>query len=288
MVRGVQARFAELAAPLTFFPIMICRTTSMCWWLGIAIAAAPAANAQGSATSEMLGGGQAINVSVGIAEAGRIDETASPLRYSGHGADFSVGWARTFAPFSVVASLEGGTRSLTPIDGADDSSEHLTEGALDVALLKSVNRSAAAGDFKAGIEFSASATVNEQSYPGADGFKADFLLAAASLGPAAAWAHALGGGELSANVGVPLFAFVDHPFSDIRGEHAPLTFRFTSIESYRGFHGGLSYTHAVTRTTGIVYAYRIGFLHFDDDQPVRAVTQSLSIGLVRRIGKVLP
>ena len=257
----------------------------MCWWLGIAIAAAPAANAQGSATSETLGGGQAINVSVGIAEAGRIDETASPLRYSGHGADFSVGWARNFAPFSIVASLEGGTRSLTPIDGADDSSQHLTEGALDVALLKAVSHSASAGDFKAGIEFTAGAAVNEQTYPGADGFRADFLLAAASLGPEAAWAHALGGGELSANIGVPLVAFVDHPFSDIRGEHAPLSFRFTSVENYRGFRGGLRYTHAVSRTTGIVYAYRIGFLHFDDEQPVRAVTQSLSIGIVQQISR---
>ena len=260
----------------------------MSWWLGIAVAAAPAANAQGSASSETLGGGQAISVSVGVAEAGRIDETASPLRYSGHGADFSAGWTRDFAPFSVVASVEGGTRSLTPIDEADGSSERLTEGALDVALLRPVSRAAAGGTFKAGIEFTASAAVNEQTYTAADGYHADFLLAAASLGPAAAWARALGGGQLSADIGVPLFAFVDHPFSDIRGEHAPLTFRFASVESYRGFRGGLSYTHAFSRTTGIVYAYRIDFLHFDDDQPVRAVTQSLSVGFVRRIGTITP
>jgi hypothetical protein len=265
---------------------MRCRTTSIGWWLGIAVAAAPAANAQGSVTSETLGGGQAISVSVGVAEAGRIDETASPLRYSGHGADFSVGWTRVYAPFSVVASLEGGTRSLTPIDGADDSGEHITEGALDVALLRPINRSPIVGDFKAGIEITASATVNEQTYPAGDGFRADFLLAAASIGPAVAWAHALGGGQLSANVGVPLVAFVDHPFADIRGAHAPLVFHFASIESYRGFRGGLSYTHPVTRATGIVYAYRIRFLHFDDDQPVRAVTQSVSIGIARRIGRM--
>lgn len=227
-----------------------------------------------------------MSVSAGFADGGRLDQTASPLRYSGHGLEFTLGWAQSFAHFSVVASLQGDERRLSPLDVAQSSSEQLTEGRLTVALLRSLrSASSSTSELRAGIGVSASANVIEHTYATAESLRSEYMLAAGTVGPVVAWSHALAGGRISADAGVPLLALVDHPYSDIREQRAPLAFRFVSVSSYRELNGGLSFSSPVARSIAIVYAYRVGVVHFDDDQPVRSITQRISVGLVTKLGR---
>ena len=236
------------------------------------------AHAAGAQTA--MSAAQTFSASVGVLESARIDETASPVRYAGHGADFSLGWSRFFARYSLGARLEGGTRSLAPLGGVESASERLSEGSLSVSLLRTLAGSHPTGEFSAGARLDALASIVEHRYPTAELLTSDYLFAAATLGPAAAWDRDLAGGRLNATLGIPLVALVDHPFTDIRGESAPLAFRAVSVASYRGVNGGVSFTSSLTRTMGIVYAYRIGVVHYDDAQPVREVRQSISVGIV--------
>jgi hypothetical protein len=234
------------------------------------------------AQSTIPAGARSFSASVGVLESARIDETASPVRYAGHGADFSIGWSRTFARYSIDAMLDGGTRALAPLEGSESASERLSEGSLSVSLLRAISReSDRSGDFRAGIRFDALASIVEHRYPTAELLTSDYLFAAATLGPAAAWERAFLGGRFGATLGIPLLALVDHPFTDIRGQAAPLAFRAVSVASYRGVNGGVSFTEAVSRSMGVRYAYRIGVVQYDDAQGVRAVTQSVSVGVVR-------
>ncbi len=255
------------------------------WWPCIALASAQAATAA-NAQSVLSPGAQTLFASVGYVDSGLLDETASPVRFAGGGVKLSLGWSRTFAPIAIVATLEGSSHSLAPLDGSGETNERFTEGVFSTELLRRVGGSSAGpSSLLAGVEITASATINEHTYPAAEPFTADYLLAAASIGPAATWTHAILGGRLSADLGIPLLALVDHPYSDIRDQHTPLSFRFVSAESYRGLRGGVSFTNAVSRTLGVVYAYRVGIVRFDDTQPVREVEQSISVGLVARVGR---
>ena len=241
--------------------------------------------ARDAAAQTTLPAGQFAGVSAGLADGGRIDQTASPLRYAGHGFDIALTWGRTFAPFSIVASLQGDARRLSPLDGSGSSSENVTEGKFSVAVLRP-NRGALLGasDLSAGIGFAAGASVVDHTYANAGKLLSEYLFATATLGPVIAWSRALGGGRLTADAAMPLLAFVDHPYSDIRGKSAPLSFRFASLSNYRELNGGLSFSRPVSRTMGIVYAYHVGVVHFDDDQPVRSVTQRISVGLTTKLG----
>jgi hypothetical protein len=253
------------------------------WWSGLATFWAHAAGAQSA-----IPAAQGFSASVGVLESARIDETASPVRYAGYGADFTLGWSRTFAQYSVDATIEGGTRALSPLEGSESASERLTEGSLSVSLLRTLAGATARSDFRAGIRVDGLSSIVEHTYPTVELLRSDYLFAAASLGPAAAWGRTFAGGWLNATIGIPLVALVDHPFTDIRNQGAPLAFRAVSAASYRAVNGGVSFTSTVSRKVGIVYGYRIGVLHYDDEQPVRAVTQSVSVGVVRIVGSRRP
>jgi len=229
---------------------------------------------------------QSFSASIGFATSGRLDETASPLRFSGRGADFALRYERERASLRFSAALEGGTRSLTPLDDNDGSTEQLTEARLELSLLRALRGSSEfARHTAAGIQFVASSMLTDHAYASASVVRNDFVLAAASLGPTASWEHAIAGGHLTANIGIPLVALVDHPFSDVRDKPVPADFRFVSAASYRAMSGGISFSSALSSALGIVYSYRIRVMHFDDAQPVSAVTQSVSVGLVRRFAK---
>jgi hypothetical protein len=237
---------------------------------------------------------QELSANVGFAESGRLDETASPVRFAGHGIDLQLDYRyspapRTHAaPPTLLVSLDGGARSLLPLDAADGASERLTDAALRVTALRGVGgHSAFLRGLSAGVQFSAGASLNEHSYGAVASpleaspviQRSDFFLAAATLGPAALWERDVAGGRFSANLALPLVAMVDHPYQDVRVQRAPVDLRFVSAATYRGVDGGLSYTRPITHTLGVVYSYRIDAVNFDDDQPVRAVKQTLSIGL---------
>jgi hypothetical protein len=252
------------------------------WWCCLALATAHAGAAQAPARFGVEG----FTASVGLAEAGRVDETASPLRYGGRGFDWTLAYERPLGAYWLQASLDGGTRSLLPLDITENSSEYLTEGALDLTVLRALRgTSALTQGLAAGVQFSANGALNEHTYATPAPLHSDFLLASGTLGPAVAWQRAMWGGRFSANVAIPLVALVDHPYEDLRVQRAPVDLRFVTIESYRAVNGGLSYSNPVSRTLGLVYAYHIGLLRFDDEQPVHAVTQTISVGLERLLGR---
>ncbi len=247
------------------------------------------ARAAGGQVAPQQFAAQELTAAAGFAESGRLDETASPLRFGGRGADFSLTYERSAARYTFVASLDGGTRSLLSLDGSNAAPDRLSEGELDLALMHAIG-TALSGErsstraFAIGAELSALASMDEHAYIDPGAVHSAYLFAALSLGPAARWEHDFAGGRIAANLAIPLLALVDHPYSDIRAQSAPVDLRLVSLSSYRGLNGGLSFTNPLTQRLGVVCAYRVGVLHFDDEQPLHTVTQSLSIGIVRRIG----
>jgi hypothetical protein len=224
-------------------------------------------------------------VSGGINQNDRIDLTASPLKYDGRGFDLAVDYDRCIGSYALAASVEGGTVDLSSLSGPPVSTERLTEGDVELAIERAIGSTrSATRRFAVGLALDADVAVTATGYADPDTTVSNYLLALGSLGPSVAWALPLLGGTAAMRLTTPVIALVDHPYSDIKDQNAGADFRLVSLSSFRGLSGTISYAPVQGQRFGLTSAYRLDLFRYDDVQPVRAVSQRLTIGLVTRFG----
>jgi hypothetical protein len=227
-------------------------------------------------------------VALGLAHADQFDATASPLRFDGQGLDVSAHYERTSAHYAFSVSLNGDRRDLSSATTVADIAERVTGGDFRLGLRRLVTQSADGTGLSIGADVTANVGVTEHQYDDPAHSILNFVIGSVTVGPAIAWTQAIAGGTGRVRLSVPLAGFVDHPYSRTRNDTAPFDPRFVNVSSMRGTSADISYSPASNRRFGIEYAYRLDTFAYSDVQPLRSLSQTVSIGAVMRFGGKAP
>jgi hypothetical protein len=176
---------------------------------------------------------------------------------------------------------------LSPDGSARNAAETADDGELRIGFQRGLGAGAIApqtASFSVGVDVATTVAVTTHHYDDPTNNVSDFYIGAVTLGPSATFRHAIGGGIAAFRLSVPAVGLVDHPYSDARTADARVDARFATANVLRGIETSVSYAPAATARFGIEYAYRLHMLDYADVQPLRSVSQSLSIGVVRRFG----
>lgn len=229
----------------------------------------------------------ALTISIGAIQETRRDDTASPLKYSGLGRGAQVDYTWERGGRSAYASLSAGASTLTPspsVSAAQPEGD-FSAFAVTTGLRWRLSRdSTGKNEFALGAEFSAAATVTRQMYDDPTQGEHTFFFGDVSIAPTARWRRRLGVGVFGATVAVPLLAWVQHPYADVRVANGLANLRYASPSQFRQAKGEVSYAFRPDDRIGVNAAYRIGLLQLNDLQPLRSVSQTFSIAVVTRFG----
>jgi hypothetical protein len=94
----------------------------------------------------------------------------------------------------------------------------------------------------------------------------------------------IGAGDVAASLAVPLLAWVDHPYADVRFATQLMNVRYAPLSRFHQANGEIAYDFTPGSRTGFVASYRIDLVELNDLQPVHRVSQSLTLAVVRRLG----
>src|ERR1019366_7297083 len=125
--------------------------------------------------------------------------------------------------------------------------------------------------------FGATVTVARHLFAGQDISQQDFDLSVATLAPTARWTRRVGAGQLAASIAVPLLAWVDHPYADVRFATQLMNARFAPLSRFHQATGELASAFRPESRTGITASYRLGVIELNELEPVRRVSQSFSV-----------
>lgn len=230
---------------------------------------------------------RALTISLGAFNENRRDDGDSPLAYTGSGLGERIDYERIRAGRRWYFSLEGGAATVAPVATTLHGRSEEGFGAYSVGAgtdWRLRASSAERGEFALGVQFDATLTVARHLYPNADLTEQTFDFAEVTLAPAARWTRQWGSGTLTASLAVPLLAWVDHPYADVRYANQFVDFRYASPAQLRQANVGLSYAFNPHGRNGITAAYRADLMAFDGVQTVRRFTQVLLISCTRRFG----
>jgi hypothetical protein len=134
------------------------------------------------------------------------------------------------------------------------------------------------------VRLDATLTVTRHYYPSNDLTEQTFDLGIITLAPTARWSRQIGAGLFTAALALPLLAWVDHPYADVRFANQFVQFHYVPLTQFHQADGVLSYEFNPNGRYGVTAAYRADAVELDDLQPVRRFTQSLTVAVVRRFG----
>jgi hypothetical protein len=176
-------------------------------------------------------------------------------------------------------------RTLTASRGSA-AKERLIDADVGVAVLRRLSGSTESRHwFAAGVELRGSIAATSHAYADPQATVSQFRIGVASLGPAALWRVRLGSNAATVQVSSPLVAVVDHPYSAVWSKNAAPQLKGATIAQLRGLDGAISYSFAPDRRVSTLATYRVSALRYDDFRPVRALTQSFSVGLRVRLSQ---
>lgn len=230
---------------------------------------------------------QAVSIAFGASQENRRDDADSPLAYRGSGPAARIDFEQARDARRTWFSLAAGAAGLTPdasIPGRQPTEAFTLYSLAAGTSWRLRGGSPGRGEFALGVEFGAFATIARHEYTNASLTQQNFVLGAATLGPALRWTRRLGSGELAASLSAPLVALVDHPYADVRFESQLVRLQLSSLSQFRQANGELSYAFRSASPVGVTIAWRIGATQLEDLEPVRRVSQLLSVGLVKRFG----
>jgi hypothetical protein len=232
---------------------------------------------------------QSLTVTLGVAHDTRRDAADSPLAYSGSGPLARIGYERTREGRRLHVSFTAGGSTLTPSGTVPDAFTPFQEAFTIYALEAGMDwrlrgSSPRRGDFALGVEFGSTVTLARHLYAGQDISQQSFDLGVVTLGPSARWTRRFGDGEVSASLAVPLLAWVDHPYADVRFATQLMKVHFAPFSRFHEADGELSYSFRPGDRYGIEASYRLELVELNELQVVRRASQSLTIAVVRRFG----
>lgn len=228
----------------------------------------------------------ALTISGGVYQENRRDAADSPLAYSGNGPGGRIDYDWMHGARHWHFALSGSNSNLAPttslqqdVPSRDAFRAFVLEAGTDWRLR---NISPRIGTIAVGVEFASDVTIAQHLYSGQDLSEQSFDMATLTLAPTVRWTKRAGPGEFGASLAVPLLAWVDHPYADVRFATQFSEIHFASLAQYRQATGALTYAFHPQGRYGAIAAYRLSVFDLSDVEPVRRVSQSFSAGIVLR------
>ena len=199
-----------------------------------------------------------LSASIGTVLENRRDASDSPVAYGGSGIGGVIEYDRTTFTRRRYFSLGGGAATLSPSSPmASPEIWPMQESFAEFALKAGMewlprSQSGRFGALALGVELSAGATIVLHHYPGLDTSLQSFDLGVASIAPTARWTRRLGSGTLAASLAVPLIAWVDHPYGDVRYATQAMRIRFAPPSQLHAADGSISYEFAAGNRTSVI------------------------------------
>lgn len=224
--------------------------------------------------------------------AGRhIDMNASPLPFSGTGYDAGLGFRRNFGALGrwrFETTLDGATRTYTTrLSAGTPANERSYDGRLGLSLVRELSPSRSNG-LGVGLFADVQGGLLKHYYADPSGAISDYVHAVASIGPEVTWRQGIGDGLARFEVGTPLIGLVHRPYSDTRSVRPSPSVDFASLSSLRGVNAGVSYESSLGKRFGVIAAYRLRGLDLTGPSSYRNISNTFSIGVVTRFGRVKP
>jgi hypothetical protein len=239
------------------------------------------------AQTDSTGLQQSLAVSLGAFYENRRDDADSPLAFSGSGVGERIDYARARAGRRWYFSLDAGSATVTPVASGvvgqreEGFGAYSLDAGTDWRLRGSSERT---GEFALGVQLGATLTVTRHYYSSDDLTEQTFDLGVITLAPAARWSRQLGTGIFTAALALPLLAWVDHPYADVRYANQFVQFHFVPLTRFHQADCILSYEFNPHGRYGVMASYRADAIELDELEPVRRFTQSLTVAVVRRFG----
>jgi hypothetical protein len=224
-----------------------------------------------------------LSVNAGVVQGASRDLSASPLNFDGMGGLLAITYhhdGRTALEFSAV----GGARALRSSSAGSLATEHVGQGQAELALLRSLLDERARYNVAVGGALTGNLALTEHAYADPSHRVADFVFGSSGIGPAASLRTRVGRGMFSTRLIIPVAAVVEHSYSVVNEHDAATDRRFVTLKDFRAATATVSYASNAQRRFALSYLYRIDLLRYDDVQPVRAMTQSFSVGIATRFG----
>jgi hypothetical protein len=222
-------------------------------------------------------------LAAGIGQSDRVDMTASPMQFGGRGLDLSGSFEHSRGAFCILATGRGGAKTLRAVS-ASGASERLMDGDASVAVLRSFgDGESSTRVFAVGAEVRGALALTKHAYADFGRTVSSFRLGMVSLGPVLRWRERIGSGFAMAQLSSPAIAAVDHPYSAVITDGSSPNLRITSVNRLRGGDLLVAYEPFAYRSMSLRAMYNASVLRYDDESPVRALTQSLTLGIVKRL-----
>ena len=222
-------------------------------------------------------------LAAGIGQSDRVDMTASPMQFGGRGLDLSGSFEHSHGAFCILATGRGGAKTLRA-ETSSTASERLMDGDASVAVLRSFDGGESSPRvFAVGTEVRGSLAVTRHAYADFGRTVSSFRLGLVSLGPVLRWRERIGSGFATAQLSSPVIAAVDHPYSTVITGGISPNVRIVSLNALRGADVRIAYEPFGYRSMALRAMYNASVLRYDDASPVRSLTQSLNLGIVKRL-----
>ena len=225
---------------------------------------------------------QSLTISLGAIQENRRDDADSPLAYSGRGPGALIEYDFSRAKRHWHISFGGGGANLVAV--TDVIADVPPKETFNVFTLSGGMDWMLRGGFAVGFDVAATATLVRHIYEGQALSQQNFDFGEFTIAPIARWNRRLFSGELTASLAVPLISGIDHPYADVRFANQFSNIHFAPLSQFRQLDGAVSYAFASTRRTGVTVTYHIDAMQLDERERVRRVGQTLSVGVVRRLG----
>ena len=226
-----------------------------------------------------------VSIVAGFADGQRRDVVVSPLTYAGTGYAASAAYEHFGARSTVAVVATFDAQRFRPQSGVNAASERVMQGGLRAAAMRAVGVGNA-WTFSAGASAGLWGIGTEHRYPPPYDSRAGFFDAFATVGPAMELRRPVAGGTARLEVDAPLFGFSDRSYSVTKTDQPLFDVRRIGPGELRALNGAISYAPPPLGggRVGLILSYRFSILNYRDAQPLRAASQSFSIGLSRFVG----
>jgi hypothetical protein len=238
-----------------------------------------AGNAHAQNRSESI---HELTAAVGISNSARSDRVVSPAVFDGRGWDALLRDRMPCFGVELVASLNGGVRSLAATTSS--ASESLYEGTIRIDVLQRERSSSRWPSL--GVDAQITTSLTDHRYWDASSARKAFVYGAATLGPIARWSASAGGGIASATVTAPVIGMVVHPYSAVRAGHPIFEPRGVTSAALFAPNAELSFSTRARHHVSLFAGYHASATRYDSSLPVRGLTQSILLGVTRRTGSL--
>lgn len=215
--------------------------------------------------------------SVGTLHITRRDESSSPFRFSGRGAVGTFALEHRSTRYQLLTELQGASLQLGT--RATNTDVQLKTGSFALSALRQTRESGRLR-IDAGIETRAGVDITEHAFTVSGVAPTKYRFATLTFAPEIRAVSTIRSGTLKLRFTAPAFGWVDHPYSEVKSADNAFSPRFATVGKLRRVDADISYLTNSRYGMRAMLALQASALNYNDELPVRAVSNTISAGII--------